>query len=116
MEISKMILGLQITAIVFALIMIYFALVNYKKGDINGLEISVWIIIWSLTIFIVASPEILRTYARAFSVSRVLDILIAGGFILVISMVSSAYIRAKKLEKKFEDLIRKLALKDKMKK
>ena len=111
-----MILGLQITAIVFALAMIYFAVVHYKKGQLNGIEISIWIIIWSLTIFIVAFPELLRTYARAFSVSRVLDILIAGGFILVISMVSSAYVRTKKLEKKMEELVRKLALKETKKK
>jgi hypothetical protein len=106
-----MILGLQLTAIIFALVMIYFAVIHYKKGQLNGLEILSWITIWVLTILAVAFPEILRTYAKAFAVSRLFDLLVVGGFVLVISVVSSAYIRTKRLERKLEELIRKEALK-----
>ena len=105
-----MIIGLQITGFIFALLMIYLSLVHYKKGSLTGVEIATWIIIWVAVILAVVFPEILRTYSQAFAVSRLLDLLIAGGFILVISMVSASYVKTKKLEKKLEDLIRKDAM------
>ncbi len=108
-----MILGLQITGILFSLAMIYFALLHYKKDNLNSLEIASWITIWVLVILIVIFPEIVRAYAASIAVSRVLDLLIGGAFIVIFIMVGSAYIRVNKLEKKLEDLVRKLAIKDK---
>lgn len=107
-----MIIGLQITGFLFALLMIYLSLVHYKKGALSGIEITIWISIWVVTILAVVFPEILRTYSQAIAVSRLLDLLIAGGFVLVISMVSASYIKTKKIEKKLEDLIRKDALRN----
>ena len=107
-----MILGLQITAIIFSLVMIYFAVIHYKKGQLNGIEIFSWITIWVFAIFIVSFPEILRTYAKTFFVTRIFDLMVLGGFILVISLVSAAYLKSKRNEKKLEELIRKIALKD----
>jgi hypothetical protein len=37
--------------------------------------------------------------------------MVIGGFVFVISLVSSAYLRTKKMEKKLEELIRRDALK-----
>lgn len=107
-----MILGLQITAIIFSLFMIYIALIHYKKGELNGVEIFSWITIWIVTIFIVTFPEILRTYASTFLVTRIFDTMVLGGFILVISLVSAAYLKSKRAEKKIEELTREIALKD----
>ncbi|MBP9759475.1 DUF2304 domain-containing protein [Candidatus Dojkabacteria bacterium] len=108
-----MIVGLQITGILFSLIMVYFALLHYKKGHLNGMEISSWIIIWVLVILIVIFPEVVRLYAMSFAVSRVLDLLIAGAFVVVFIMVASSYVRVSQLEKRIEELVRKLALKEK---
>ena len=107
-----MIIGLQIIAIVFALLMIYVALIHYKKGQLNGIEIFSWTIIWVAAIFIISFPEILRTYAKTFLVSRVFDLMVLGGFILVISLVSASYMKSKRNEKRLEELIRKMALRD----
>ncbi len=108
-----MIVGLQIIGILFSLIMVYFALLHYKKGHLNGMEISSWIIIWVLVIFVVIFPEVVRIYASSFAVSRVLDLLIAGAFVVVFIMVASSYVRVSQLEKRIEELVRKLTLKEK---
>lgn len=108
-----MILGLQITGVLFALMMVYFAILHFKKGHLNAIEIASWIIIWVLVIFIVLFPEIVRIYAASFAISRVLDLLIAGAFIIIFVMVTGAYIRVNQLEKRIDDLVRKLALKGK---
>lgn len=106
-----MILGLQIIGILFSLFMIYFAILHYKKGHLNGIEISSWIAIWFAVILIVIFPEIVRVYAASFAISRVLDLLIGGAFVVIFIMVASSYVRVSKLEKRIEDLVRKLSLK-----
>lgn len=111
-----MILGLQITGIMFALLMIYFALLHYKKQHLSGIEIASWLLIWVLVILVVLFPDIVRVYSMSFAVSRVLDLLIAGAFIVMFVMVSNAYVRVSELEKRLEDLVRKLALKENDKK
>jgi hypothetical protein len=110
------IIGLQIIGLLFAFCMIYFAILSYKRGELNGMEIASWLTMWALAIVIVVFPELLRPYAMTFLVTRVFDLMVLGGFIVVISIVSGAYIRTKKNEKKLEDLVRKVALKNDRKK
>lgn len=107
-----MILGLQFLAVVFALIMIYFAYVNFKRREINMAEIVIWVLAWSIAIIMVIFPDTLRDIAQTFLISRLLDLMVLGGFVLVIIMVAMAYIRTRRIEKKLEDLIRKEALKE----
>ena len=106
-----MILGLQIIALTFALIMIYFAYLHYRRGEINGLEILFWIGAWLGAIFIAVFPEVFRIFSAKIAISRAFDLAMIGGFILVIPAVYSAYIRTRRIEKKLEELIREEAKK-----
>ncbi len=106
-----MIIGLQIIALIFAFSMIYFVVLHFKRGEISKSEIISWIIMWAAAIVIIVFPELLRKFASTFLVTRVFDLMVIAGFILVISLVTSSYIRTKKLEKKLEDMVRREALK-----
>lgn len=107
-----MILGLQIIAILFAFSMIYFALLNYKRREIDKSEIIAWVIIWALTIFVVIFPRFLRNFAQHFFITRLFDLMVVGAFILLISIAARLYIKIRKMEKKFEKYLRLEALKD----
>jgi len=107
-----MILGLQLLAVVFALLMVYFAFVNYKRKEINRVEIGIWVLAWTIAIVMVLFPDTLRTIAQTFFISRLLDLMIMGGFLLVITMVSIAYIKTRQIERKIDELVRRTALKD----
>ena len=111
-----MIMGLQIIAVIFALFMIYFALVNYKRKEINKTEMLVWLVIWLAVILIVIFPDMLRRFSSTFLITRLFDLLIVGGFILIIAMTAKTYVTTRRLEKKLEDFVRKEALKDVKKK
>lgn len=111
-----MIIGLQVTAIIFALIMLYFAYLHYSRGELNRLEIISWMVIWIATIVIVIFPELLQTFAQTFAITRVFDLMVVGGFILVITLAYKAYIKTKRLERKLEEYVRKEALKSLKKK
>ncbi len=110
-----MIIGLQIIALLFAFSMIYFAVLHFKRGELGGTEIVSWLIMWTIAIIIIIFPELLQSFAKTFLVTRVFDLMVIGGFILVISMVAVAYVRTKQLEKKLEELVRLEALKTKKK-
>ena len=110
-----MIIGLQIIALLFAFSMVYFALLHFKRKEISKTEITSWLIMWTAAIIVIVFPELLRTFASTFLVTRVFDLIVIGGFILVISMVSIAYVRTRKLEKMLEELVRRQALKTKKK-
>lgn len=109
-----MIIGLQIIALLFSFTMIYFAVLNYKRKEIDGTEITGWLVIWTFAIVVVVFPELLRSFANTFLVTRVFDLMVIGGFMLVISLVASAYVRTKRVEKKIDEFVRKDAL-DKVK-
>lgn len=92
--------------------MVYFAVLHYKREEINGVEIFSWLLIWAFTIVVVVFPELLKTVANTFLVTRVFDLMVVGGFIVVISMVSSSYVRTKRHERKLEEYVRKDSLKN----
>lgn len=106
-----MIIGLQVTAIIFALIMLYFAYLHYSRGELNKLEIVSWLIIWITTIVIVIFPGLLQTFAQTFAITRVFDLMVVGGFILVITISYKAYVKTKRMERKLEKYVRDDALK-----
>ncbi len=107
-----MILGLQVIALIFALIMIYFSYLHYRKGDINGIEILFWLIAWVGAILIIFFPNIFSAFAKTIAISRAFDLAVLGGFIIIIPLVYSAYIRSKRIEKRVEEFIRQESLKD----
>lgn len=107
-----MILGLQVVAIIFAFLMIYFAILHRRREELDRTEIISWVTIWVVTIFVVIFPEILRTFAKTFFITRLFDLMVVGGFVLVIVMVAKAYMGTKRTEKKLEDFVRTEALKN----
>lgn len=111
-----MILGLQIIAIIFAFLMIYLAVLHRRRGELDRTEILSWVTIWAVTIFIVIFPEILRTFAKTFFITRLFDLMVVGGFVLVIAMVTRTYVSTKRMEKKLENYVRREALKNVKKK
>ena len=111
-----MIIGIQIIAILFAFSMIYFAVLARKRDELGRGEIISWVILWTVAIIIVIFPELLRPFAKTILVTRVFDLMTIGGFILVITMVGSAYLRTKRNEKKLEELVRRDALEGRKKK
>ena len=92
--------------------MVYFALLNYRRGELNGIEIFFWFIIWTAAIFVIVFPDLLRTFSRTFLFARLFDLIVIGAILFVIVLASRAYIVTKRMEKKLEKYVRSEALKD----
>ncbi|MCK4859755.1 MAG: DUF2304 domain-containing protein [Candidatus Omnitrophica bacterium] len=107
-----MIVVLQFIGVAFALVMIYFALLNYRRGELNATEIFLWFIIWVAAIIVVVFPDFLRVFSSTFLFARLFDLLVVGALLVVVVMVSRAYIATKRMERKLEKYVRKEALKN----
>ncbi len=107
-----MIVVLQFLGVAFALVMIYFALLNYRRGELNATEIFLWFVIWVAAIIVVVFPDFLRVFSRTFLFARLFDLLVVGALLVVVVMVSRAYIATKRMERKLEKYVRKEALKN----
>lgn len=105
-----MILTLQIIALFFALIMIYFAVLNFRRKELNSKEILSWIVIWVGVIFVVIFPDIARTFSRTFLFARLFDLMVLSGVALAVLLSAKAYLISKKDRKKLEKYVRKEAL------
>lgn len=107
-----MILVFQLIGISFSLLMIYFAVLHFKRKELNLTEIVVWLIAWVFAIIATIFPDILKTFARTFLFARLFDMMVVGSILLVIAMTARSYIVTRKLEKKLEELIRKEAIRN----
>lgn len=105
-----MITGFQLVAIVFSFIMIYLAYLHYRRREIGKIEFMSWWVIWVGVIVIIIFPDLLKGFASTFYITRVFDLMVIGGFILVITLAYMSYVKSKSLEKKIEKLVRNKAL------
>ena len=107
-----MIILVQIIGVIFSLIMMYFAVLHYQRGEISNSEIWSWSIIWIAVLLAAVFPDLFGQFSRQVLVTRLFDLMVIGGFVLVITVSISSYLRAKKVERKFENFIRSESLKE----
>lgn len=107
-----MIVVLQIVGFVFSLSMIYLAILHYRRKTLSSNELAFWVLIWSLAIVMVSFPDLFRSFAQDVLVTRLFDLMVALGFVVVIIMATISYIKSRKNENKLEELVRELTLKE----
>lgn len=110
-----MLIGIQIISLVFALFMMYWVFLHFKKRDINFTENVIWQIIWAGFIFLTLFPRSLDFIISSFQIVRVMDLAMILGFMILTVLGFSNYIRQKQIEKKIEKIIREIALKNNVK-
>lgn len=100
----------QILALLFALFMVYVVNIHRKKAQLSRVEVSFWLSMWSIFIFVALFPNVLSGLAGALSFSRVFDLLIVIAFMILSWLVFSSYLIQKENSRKIEELIRKQAI------
>lgn len=105
-----MILGLQIIALLFVLVMFYFTYLHFRRKELNLIEAIGMLIAWSGAVLIILMPRLFSAFSQSIAISRAFDLAVIGGFIFVFPLVYLAYIRTRRLERKIEKYIRNEAL------
>ncbi|MFA5070029.1 MAG: DUF2304 domain-containing protein [Patescibacteria group bacterium] len=105
-------IGIQIIAILFALWMIYFSYLHFRRGEFKKIEFFFWQILWIGLVTVVIFPRSVNFVLRTFSISRTFDLVVIVGIIVLFGVSFRSYVIIKRVEKKVENFVRDQALED----
>ena len=103
-------LGIQIVALAFCLFMIYLAFVHYKRKNLGPGEFIFWILAWCTVLFFALFPRVLDPVIARLFVTRVLDLVMLAGFVILSYLGFQNHIGVKDLQKRVEQLVRQQTL------
>lgn len=105
-------IGLQLVAIIFALWMLYFSYLHYRRHEFTRLEFFLWEILWLGLVVVVVLPHSVQFLLKAFSITRTFDLVVVVAIVILFGVTFRNYVLQKRQAKKLEELIRHLALKE----
>lgn len=111
-----MIFGVQIIAITFVALMMYFTYVNYKRKSYGIQSLVVWMIIWIGAIILVSFPKTIYGIMETLQIQRTADFFTLIGFAFFTVIIFYLYTTVKKYSYKMENLVREIAINDAQKK
>lgn len=103
-------IGIQIVAIIFALWMIYFSFLHYRRKEFTLKELILWMILWIGLIVIVIFPGSVNFILKTFSITRTFDLVVIVAIVVITGITFRNYIIIRRLEKRIEDFVRKESL------
>jgi hypothetical protein len=104
-------IGLQLVAIIFALWMLYFSYLHYRRHEFNRLEFILWEILWIGLVVVVILPHSVQFILNAFSITRTFDFVVIVAIVILFGVTFRNYVLQKRLNRKLEELVRQLTLK-----
>lgn len=107
-----MLLGVQILAIIFGIVMMYLTFLYFKRKDFNKLQLALWEILWLAFLFVAIFPESVNRITESLGIVRAMDLFMILGFVFVISLSFYNYLVVGKLKKSLEEYVRKETLND----
>ena len=107
-----MLLGVQFLGILFALMMIYFTFLYYKRNNYDRKSLIIWILIWLAFLSMVLFPKTIYAIMQALEIQRTVDFFVVAGFLAGAVIIFHIFNIAKKNEKKLEYIIRTLSLQE----
>ncbi len=101
----------QMISIVFAFCMMYLVTIHRRKNLISGAEVSLWISIWFVFIFISIFPNVLLGLVGILRFDRVFDLLLVIALMILTTVVFGMYFKQKQLKTELEKYVREDAIK-----
>ena len=105
-------IGIQIISITFTLIVLYFTYLHFRRKDFSGKEFLFWIVIWIGFLGVCLFPGYVSPHVQSLGFARLMDFVIVIALVLIFGVLFHNYFVVRKMEKRIEALVRKLALKD----
>jgi hypothetical protein len=103
---------IQFLGVMFGGAMFYFTYIKFKRKEINHFEVWAWSIGWIILILTAIAPYSLDSIIAPLNFYRRLDFFVVIGFFVLLGLGFYNYSIVKKLDKKMEILVRKIAHKE----
>ncbi len=105
-----MILGIQILGILFAVGILYFTFVHYKKKEFTRIEFLFWSVLWVAFVYLVLFPNSLDFIVVTLQLVRTMDFFTITGFMFLIVLTFYNYIINVQNRRKLERVVRAVAI------
>lgn len=103
---------LQMLSVLFALAMVYWSYLSYRRHIIHFLEMAFWILAWSTFAVGVVFPQSTSVLLEPLRINRAMDLFMILGFILVWLVVFANHLETRRLRQRLQELVREMAIKD----
>jgi len=103
-------IGIQIVAVLFALIMLYFSYLHFRRGEFKKVEFGLWLIVWLGLIMVVIYPSSVDFILETFSITRAFDFVVVVGMVVVFGVTFRNYVIVRRMEKRIENYTRQQSL------
>jgi hypothetical protein len=103
-------LQLQVLSVLFALAMVYWTWTSYRRRTIRRGELALWFAVWGAFVLAVLLPQSVSVFVQRLHVNRVMDLFMILGFMLVWVVLFLNHLELRRTQKRLQDLVRELAL------
>jgi hypothetical protein len=100
----------QISAILFALFMLYVTRIHTLKQRFSPTETMFWYSLWLIFIVAAIFPDLLKGVANLLHFSRVFDLLLVGALMIITVIVVLNYFQQRASAQRWEEFIRQRAI------
>jgi hypothetical protein len=103
---------LQLLSLLFALAMVYWTWSSYQRRTIRLPELVLWLVVWGGFCAAVLLPGTVGVFLQRLHVNRAMDLFMILGFMLVWVVLFLNHLELRRLQRKLQDLVRELALRE----
>ena len=108
-----MVLVVQVVGIVFALLLMYFTFLNYKRNDMSASEFIFWFALWIMFMYVTLFPYSLSIIADTLQLVRLMDLFTISALMFLVVLTFYNYMMTMHTRRKIEHIVRALALRKK---
>ena len=99
-------IGLQFIAIIFALWMLYFSYLHYRRHEFTRTEFILWEVLWLGLTVVVILPHSVQFLLNAFSITRTFDFVVIVAIVVLFGITFRNYVLLKRLNNRLEHVVR----------
>jgi hypothetical protein len=109
---TRSMIPLQAVSALFALAMIYWAYLSYRRRTVRLVELILWTLVWGAFAIVVVVPQSTSFFLERLHVNRTLDLMVVLGFMLVWVALFANHLQSRRLRKRLHELVRQVALEE----
>ncbi len=104
-----MITGIQITGMVFALVMLYLTYLHYRRKELTREPYYFWQAVWILVLVMLLFPSLLAPVQQTLQITRIFDLLVILGLFFLLALTYYNFVVIRRLQLRMERMVRNIA-------
>ena len=96
----------------FALVMLYWVHSSFRRGTVRLPELVFWIVVWAGFALLALFPGSVSLVVEELHLARPMDLVMVLAFMVISAVLFLNHLELRRLQRKIQDLVREMALKD----